>query len=566
MKKNIYLILLLTIAIPTLLNAQIAITIEGLEVSHTVSPMIQGQHLVYVHDADSIYEDGSVAELYQDIGAGFLRWPGGTVVTHYHWDSLTGNGWADNWKPGTDTSKYKDPSTYMDIDEYTDLCYASNAIPMLGINMSSGMEWHREDDGLNEAVSMIKYCQSKGFDLEYFYLDNETYHTGNLYNKDQNNDGGSWSAELYATWVNVYADSIRKYVPNAKLIPNWEHSISKSSLDTLINIAGANIDYMDLHWYWNYGEASWDEFIATTPMRTKYSDRSYINEIKDFAEKTTNLGHPHIKLASLEWNIGPGPWEEDSLHTSFKTALMQSEMQMQMIMGDMQIASLWSTQWPGNGGATGRHLLDATNNYEPSPTAIFFEMYQNTLGADLVESSSANPKIMVITAIEDTTTAFVYLLSKHDTIRTVEITLNGYEILSVKQAVSFTDPGVLVDLDLTEEDGKYTTSFGGYTLNMIEFEVTRDYTSTNDIISDGRGIEVWPNPASNEVNIKTDNFEGTTTLKLFSISGEEILSETFNASSVDTYTFSVANVTNGTYNVQVNDATSKQANSKLVIE
>ncbi|NQY09042.1 MAG: T9SS type A sorting domain-containing protein [Flavobacteriales bacterium] len=562
MKTSIYIILLFTIAIPTLLNAQIAITIEGTEVSHTVSPMVQGGHLVYVMEADSIYEDGTVAQMFQDMGAGFLRWPGGTVVTHYHWDSLSGQGWSDNWKPDYNFSKDKDPSTYMDIDEYMILCDQTGAEPMLGINMSSGLEWHREDEALNEAVDMIKYCQSKDFDVRYFYLDNESDHDGNLYNKDLGKDGGEWTYELYAEWFNNYADSIRKYIPDAILIANSKNS--NSGHRTLIEDAGHNIDFIDQHYYWSWGTATWDQWTSKVPM--EYGGTSYINTINSFNQLAENLGHPNIEFASLEWNIAPGPWQEDSTHTQFKTAIMQSEMQMQFIMADLKVASMWSTQWPENGSIHARHLLDFDNDYATTPSVIFFKLYANALGGDLVESNSSNPRVMVMTAIQDSSTAFVYMLSKHDTIRPIEITINGYDIISTTQAVSFTDPGILVDLDLTEEDGKYSTSIGGYTLNMIEFEVTPNFTAISNVAGSNNSIEIWPNPATRDININTGKLQGASTLKLFSMSGEEVLSTSFNANAVDVYSISVSHLPSGTYSVQVNDETGKQANSKLVIE
>jgi len=115
---------------------------------------------------------------------------------------------------------------------------------MLGINMSSGMEWDREADGLNEAVALVKYCQANNFDVKCFYLDNEPYHEGNGYNKDLAGNGGEWTAT-------TYADSIRKYIPDAKLFANWKEHLrdNRSDYTTLINIAGDNIDYIDVHWY-----------------------------------------------------------------------------------------------------------------------------------------------------------------------------------------------------------------------------------------------------------------------------------------------------------------------------
>ncbi len=81
----------------------------------------------------------------------------------------------------------------MDLDEYITLTNAPDTEPMLGINLSSGIEWNRQAEAVQEAIDMIKYCQSKNFDAKYFYLDNQTYHKGNGYNKDRDVDDESYS-------------------------------------------------------------------------------------------------------------------------------------------------------------------------------------------------------------------------------------------------------------------------------------------------------------------------------------------------------------------------------------
>ena len=222
MKKILIYLFLLLSAGGQYTYAKVDIVIDGNNVSHSVHPMIQGHGLVYSEEADAIYADGSMAQLYKDVGASFLRWPGGTVATMYHWNDLTGVGWVDKWNPNYNTANNKDPSEYMDLDEYIALTNAAGTEPMLGINLSSGIEWDRQTEALQEAIDMIKYCQSKNFEVKYFYLDNETYHEGNGYNTDRDGDAEHWTPQIYAEQLNVYANEIRALVPAAKIIANWK--------------------------------------------------------------------------------------------------------------------------------------------------------------------------------------------------------------------------------------------------------------------------------------------------------------------------------------------------------
>ncbi|WNC69169.1 hypothetical protein RI845_03185 [Thalassotalea nanhaiensis] len=440
----------------------VEITIDGMQIKHTIHPMIQGQGLIYSHEADHIYADGSMAQLYKDVGAGFLRYPGGTVTTMYHWNDLNGQGWTDSWNPNYNRDNDALPENYMDLDEYMALCRASNCEPMLGINMSSGRNYDRDEDGLNEAIALLKYCKEKNFELNYLYLDNENHHK-------------KWSAEEYANLINYYVPALREHAPNAKLIANWTRSFrsNRGSFKTLLDIAGNNFDYIDVHYYWKWGVASWELWKETTPMVNKtewYDGSSYIEEIAYFKSMMSELGKPHIKLASMEWNIGPGPHSEDPQHTPFKTALMQSEMQMQFMLSGLEIGAMWSTQWPDGGDGQFRFLVDSGDNYRPTPSAKVFELYKHALNGELVQSETAHEQIMVTTVIQDDE-AFVYLLNKSDSSEDIYINLNGYNILSADQAVSFQHPGVFEYNDVSQNNEYIQANLSADTLTMIKLVI-----------------------------------------------------------------------------------------------
>ena len=128
-----------------------------------------------------------------------------------------------------------------------------------------------------------------------------------------------------------------------------------------------------------------------------YDGGTFPEEVQYFDNLVNQLGFPHIKLASLEWNIAPGPWQTDPNHTKFRTALMQSEMQMQFVQAGVEVAALWSTQWPNTPDAEDRFLTDSDNGYVANPTAKVFELYKNTLNGTLLNSSTTNTEIMSAT-------------------------------------------------------------------------------------------------------------------------------------------------------------------------
>jgi len=405
-----------------------------------------------------------MAQLYKDVGAGFLRYPGGTVTTMYHWNDLNGQGWSDSWNPSYNRNNDKPPESHMDLDEYMALCRASNCEPMLGINMSSGRNFDRQEDGLNEAIALLKYCKEKNFELTYLYLDNENHHK-------------KWTPEEYANQINYYVPALRENAPNAKLIANWtdKFQTNRGSFKTLIDIAGDNFDYIDVHYYWKWGVASWDLWKATTPMKnqTKWykNGGTFVEEIAYFNKMMVDLGKPHIKLAVMEWNIGPGPHSSDPEHTPYKTALMQSEMQMQMMLSGLEIGSLWSTQWPGSDNSF-RFLVDSNDSYQPTPTAKVFELYKHALNGVLVQSTSEENQILTAAVIKGDR-AFIYLLNKSDEQEELYIDFNSYDIVGIDQAVSLKAPGVIENIAVEKVDGYYQASVLANTLTMFELVVKK---------------------------------------------------------------------------------------------
>lgn len=103
-----------------------------------VSPNLMGFNLVYSFEKDAPWQSGKAPGLLKTLGASQLRYPGGTVVTHFHWANPTGQGWSDTWSPTFDAAKNVAPSEFMDVDEYLSLTKKMNIEPLLGINMGSG--------------------------------------------------------------------------------------------------------------------------------------------------------------------------------------------------------------------------------------------------------------------------------------------------------------------------------------------------------------------------------------------------------------------------------------------
>jgi alpha-L-arabinofuranosidase len=539
------------------LNAQVQVSIIGSQKQHTISPMIQGFGLIYCFEADDIYGDGDMANLFKEVGAGFLRYPGGAVTTMYHWNDLNGQGWIDSWNGTYDRINDPPPEDYMDLDEYMALCVAADTEPMLGINLSSGRNYNRQEDGVNEAVAMLKYCNEMSYDVKYLYLDNENHHK-------------HWTPEEYGNQILYYVDSIKKYAPEASLIANWTDKFrnNKASFTTLLNIAGDHMDYMDVHWYWKWTEGSWNEWIAKTPMENEtewYDGGTFAEEIDYFNDLMQELGKPHIKLASMEWNLGPGKYAEDPLHNNFKTALMQSEMQMQMMQGGLEIGSLWSTQWPNDDESDFRFLVSSSNNYEPTPTAEFFRLYKHALNGVLVDSHVTDSKVMVTSIIKDDNKALVYILNKNSVSTPLNVSLYGYSFLSLSQALTFKDPGIVEEISVEENNFSYSAEIPGYSLTMIEFDILISDESIQSETGQDSQLQIWPNPASENILVRSSKLEGTGKYHIYNILGKQVLGGIVDQGAASSGSLSVKQLPTGCYHIVLSDERGRQSSGKLMV-
>jgi alpha-L-arabinofuranosidase len=349
-------------------------------VSHQISKHLVGFNVIYPHEKDIIWDDGKIVSYLKDINTSIIRYPGGTVTSFYHWESLSGHGWADSWDPDNELVD-KPGAEFMDLDEYIGLIRKTGASPLVGINMSSGWRWNNVEKGISEALALMEYCRNNNFNVKYWYLDNEPY--------QHDSNGGAKSPLEYANLINQFAPRMKEFNPDIKIIANWNAGFKgkRKEYEVLLKEAGKNIDIIDVHWYWAWQKPDQvGEWLSKTPME-RWTSETYIEEIALFRQMITELGYPDLEIASLEWNAGP---DNDQRLNAFQSAAIQGEMLMQYVIGGLDMATFWPIHWPDSKQWSTRGFIE-NKTFSKKPNYPIFKFFGQVQGNDLLKSSAINP-------------------------------------------------------------------------------------------------------------------------------------------------------------------------------
>src|SRR3546814_15491533 len=106
----------------------------------------------------------------------------------------------------------------------------------MGINMASGKKYDRLEEGIEEAIRLMRHCRSKGVTVRYYYLGNEPYHKTANY---------IYTAEEYAEMIHRYAEAMRKVDPDIRIIANT-HPRNLDHKNKLTRQEGTHIQYIEI--------------------------------------------------------------------------------------------------------------------------------------------------------------------------------------------------------------------------------------------------------------------------------------------------------------------------------
>jgi hypothetical protein len=279
---------------------------------------------------------------------------------------------------------------------------------------------------------------------------------------------------------------LRAIDPEIKIIINWRQQW-EPAWDTILSLAGPNIDYLDLHSYWSWGTVSFTKWAEAPLMRTV--KLTYEDTIRLF--KSAIVRHNlDIKVGFFEWNIGPA--ENGAQYVSpYQAGIMNAETLLQFVRGGADAAAFWPVHYDGQWSARSLVSRSELNSgaLKTMPVYDVFSLYSSVLGDDLVYSKSDQQQTLTFAALnKERSRLTVFMLRKDKSYTPVSINLGDFRkeagLANAKiESLSFTAP----EGDLKSDDAwvrELPWQLGDKT-NSIELAV-EPYSLTRIVVDLGK--------------------------------------------------------------------------------
>ncbi|MGD0059404.1 MAG: hypothetical protein ABSD58_08305 [Verrucomicrobiia bacterium] len=440
-----------------------------------IAPGFLGINLSSFSDTTDVWRDYKIPDTLRYAGVGAMRFPGGAETGYYHWRSPGVNGYEDIWEPEAQRGKgdpkwgrfqavwvppgkWASNTLFMSIDEYLAQCRRLGAEPIVGINLSSGAKYGRREDGVKEALELMRHCRDAGYKVTYWYLDNEPWNEGNA--------NYTFRGNTYAEEVLVYGQAIKRAFPDARLICNpTQQDAGSDTIRAFLKTAGNVVDYLDVHWYWDWGKTSFDHWLDEPPS---YGET--INRIRSVCRES---GYPGIGLVVLEWNVAPSDGSVSFSPSLF--AVIQGNLLLDFLNNDVELTCLWPLLWRTSREVWPEQdvfpsIVSSLPPYERTLSAELFRMFSVVRGRNLVACESNASRNLVCAAVNDPdgNTATVLLVSRSPLRRRITFDFATARSGAARlEAIPVKDHKLRTEDGLSVRDGKVACYIEPYSFNSL---------------------------------------------------------------------------------------------------
>ncbi len=233
------------------------------------------------------YDSPEFAGVLYDLNPGAVRFPGGTVANAYQWR-------VDSFEPPTGTltkwakqrlTNFRERGLEYGLDAFIDLSRKLSFKPVYVVNIF--------DNTPSDAVEMLRYIRSRGGDIPFLELGNESYWD----RRSANN------VKAYIQFARPIAEAIREYDSSIRIGVNIGPFNRRGNYEEIWNAPiSRDKDWYDaiIHHEYTGGQGiAEDAAYGADELNIIFADK----ELAESLEKTRKT-HPIMPIWLTEWNIG----------------------------------------------------------------------------------------------------------------------------------------------------------------------------------------------------------------------------------------------------------------------
>ena len=561
----------------------------------TISKYLLGMHSVYTNEPDEFYSGvrynlenglGTYAQWMKEAGISTMRYPGGSIVKYWDWETPNGVRNEDIWSPSWDSENQVAESEWTGLDEYIQVVKDANITPMFGVNITSCASpqgYITKLESMQRAKRMVEYVKNQGLGGAFWYLGNEGMN-------------GGWEEE--AALVKYHAYHMKQADPDIKIMFN-HNNLTTGYLNQYLNEAkkkehtgeAEDIQYIDIaetHGKWPYGgspdinqypAATFSEWQTEYPLRDrKNRQREWRNELVALRAEAVATGNPDLLFANNEYGHGKG--NRALNFDKYSKSLLVIDMLQEHFIGNWYMTCYWSqiktTQSEDTSFATNKNF-----DYQLNAMHLGFELLAEALEGTMLTLEDPVIDAEVAALAEGTYAAnsvygfvskkenkyLVYVLNKASQSKKIQLNFNNTNGLNLKLSkaesmVNTTDElGEIIELTGTEiNSNKFNIDLPSLSYTKLTY-IDEDTLSLHNITpSELWKITVYPNPSKNLIFVDS-NFP-TDSYWLYDMQGQLLKKNVFSHDKI----INLENLDSGTYFLKIQNKEYQQKIVKIVKE
>ena len=369
---------------------------------------------------------------FSEMGAKFLRFPGGEKADTYLWSTspynapnprLARTGPTDYparnsriWNLSTDTWA----NSNYDFDEFMADCRAVGGEPVLVVAFdgmykpANGGASLTYDQALEMAKAWVHYANVvKGYSVKYWSLGNETW-INNSY------AGSNPGYTQYGTDVATFAQAMKAIDPTIKIGINGNNA---SNFNLALARCAAYIDFLDVHTYPCYGFKEYSSYANNniSPLGVVNEAQSAINALPNAADRN-RIFIAMTEISALGYT--GGNWDNAN---AVNHGLANFDLLAQLANDSrVKFTQFWNTRWVSNNDNQ-FHPEDAlAKNNDLNASGKALSILFNNVHDKMVGASSTASVRTFASYNSSTRELTVFLLNKSQTPSSTTLTLQDY--------------------------------------------------------------------------------------------------------------------------------------------